>query len=94
MEDKNVKVLKNNEHESSFDGNRINVPYIVHEGVMARFERTIMRLWVICIILIVFLVGTNVAWLYYESSFEEIEITRENDDGYNNYIGTDGDIIN
>lgn len=54
------------------DNNETNyVPYIVHEGQMARMERTIKRLWVLCIILIVLFVGTNAGWLYYESQFEE-----------------------
>ena len=58
-------------------------------------ERTIKRLWVIIILLIVLFVGTNAAWIYYESQWEVVEtteITQENDGGYNNYIGNDGDI--
>lgn len=54
-----------------------NVPYIAHEGMMARMERTIKRLWILALVLTVLLVGTNVAWIYYESSFETIETTRE-----------------
>jgi hypothetical protein len=44
----------------------------------------------------VLLVASNVGWLIYESQFESTEttITQENTDGYNNYIGNDGDIIN
>ena len=73
------------------------VPYIVHESAMARAERGAKRLWVVIILLIVLLVGTNVAWLWYESQFETVETTeviQENADGYNNYVGNDGDIIN
>ena len=72
------------------------VPYIVHESAMARAERSAKRLWVVVILLIVLLVGTNGAWLWYESQFETVttEITQENADGYNNYIGNDGDIVN
>lgn len=65
--------------------------------ISAMAERTIKRLWIVIILLIVLLVGTNVAWLVYESSFEVIErteITQENDGGYNNYVGNDGDIYN
>lgn len=54
-----------------------NVPYIVHEGAMARMERTIKRLWILVILLAVFLVGTNAAWIYYESQFETVETTQE-----------------
>ena len=72
------------------------VPYIVHESAMARAERGAKRLWIVIILLIVLLVGTNGAWLWYESQFETVttEVTQENADGYNNYIGNDGDIVN
>ena len=73
------------------------VPYIVHESTMARAERGAKRLWTVIILLIVLLVGTNGAWLWYESQFETVEtveVTQENADGYNNYIGNDGDVIN
>ena len=73
------------------------VPYIVHESAMARNERSAKRLWAVIILLIVFLVGSNGAWLWYESQFETVETTeviQENADGYNNYVGNDGDIIN
>lgn len=73
------------------------VPYIVHESAMARTERGAKRLCTVIILLIVLLVGTNGAWLWYESQFETVEtveVTQENADGYNNYIGNDGDVIN
>ena len=70
------------------------VPYIVHESAMARQERTIKRLWILLILVISLLVATNGAWLWYEAQFEEITITQENEDGYNNFIGNDGDIYN
>ncbi len=71
-----------------------NVPYIVHESAMARMERVNKRLWITVILLIVLLVGSNLGWMYYESQFEDVKITQENADGYNNFIGNDGDIIN
>ena len=46
-----------------------NVPYIVHESSMARMERQIKRLWITVLVLIVMLVGTNGAWLLYNSQF-------------------------
>lgn len=51
------------------------VPYIVHESAMTRAERGSKRLWVVIILLIVLLVGTNGAWLWYESQFEVVETT-------------------
>jgi hypothetical protein len=71
-----------------------DVPYIVHESIMARMERMIKRLWILCIILILLLAGTNAAWIVYENSFEDIVVTQDNADGYNNYVGNDGDITN
>lgn len=71
-------------------------PYAV-ETAMACLERTIKRLWILCILLVVFLVGTNAAWIYYESQFEVVEtlsqeVTQEIDgdgDGSNVFIGGD-----
>ena len=72
-----------------------NMPYLVHESIIARMERTIERLWILCILLIVLLVGTNVAWIYYEKQFEDTVITQEVDTGNGdaNVTGI-GDIFN
>lgn len=48
-----------------------DVPYIVHEGIVTRLERTIEKLWILCIILVILFLGSNGAWLYYESQFAE-----------------------
>ena len=66
-----------------------DVPYIAHESAVARLERVIKRLWVLVLVLIVLLVASNAAWLYYESSFEEIRIEQDNESGYNNFIGNE-----
>ena len=71
-----------------------DVPYIVHEGAVARLERVIKRMWVLVLSLIILLFASNAAWLFYESSFEEIRIEQDNESGYNNFIGNDGDIYN
>ena len=39
-----------------------SVPYIVHEGIMARFERTIRRLWIAALITLAALIASNAAW--------------------------------
>lgn len=70
------------------------VPYVVHEADMARQERTIKRLWILLLVLVVLFVGSNGWWIWRESQFEDITITQENEDGYNNFIGNDGDIYN
>lgn len=73
-----------------------DVPYIAHESAVARLERVIKRLWVLVLVLIILLCASNAAWIWWESQYETIEttITQENADGYNNYIGNDGDIVN
>ena len=55
------------------DENNLSVPYIVHEGDMARLERTNRRLWILSIMLVLLLVGTNAGWIYYENQFQEVE---------------------
>lgn len=54
-----------------------SVPYIIHEGAMARLERTIKRLWILCIVIFISLVGTNAYWIWYENQFEDIVMTQE-----------------
>ena len=70
------------------------IPFCIVESMLDRNALTIKRLWILCILLIVLLVGTNAMWIWYENSFEEIVVTQENTDGYNNFIGNDGDINN
>lgn len=74
------------------------MPIAQHEKDQNRLMSIIKRLIAVIVILIVLLVGTNVGWLIYNSQFEVVEesttITQENAEGYNNYIGNDGDIVN
>jgi MFS-type transporter involved in bile tolerance (Atg22 family) len=73
------------------------IPFIAHEQMMVRMERTNHRLWILCIFLIICLIASNVAWIVYESQwevFEEQTVTQESSDGVNNFIGNDGDIYN
>lgn len=53
------------------------IPYFAHEGEMNRAERANKRLWIIIIILIVALVGTNAGWIIYESQFSKVVTTVE-----------------
>lgn len=53
------------------------IPYIAFESATSRQERTIKRLWVVCLVLIAALLGTNGGWIYYESQFEYFEVTQE-----------------
>lgn len=78
-----------------------SVPYLVHETAMARNERTVKRLFVLILVLILLLVGTNIAWLVYESQFETVETTNEeyqieqdSENGNNNSVINGGEIVN
>ena len=71
-----------------------DVPYIVHECAVARLERVIKRLLALVLALIILLCASNAAWIWWGSQFEEVRIEQENESGYNNFIGNDGDIHN
>ena len=68
------------------------VPFIAHEGMMSRAERTAKRLWITILLLIVLLVGTNAGWIWFESQFEETTTTieAEADDGDNAVANNNG----
>lgn len=67
-----------------------SVPYIVHEGEMARLEaihkedkersdKKFNRLFWLCIVIFAAFILTNAGWLFYESQFEEVStsVTQE-----------------
>ena len=64
--------------------NKDSVPYIVFESAQARMERQIKRLFIICLVLIGVVVGTNGAWIIYESRYEDTYVTQEVDTGEGN----------
>ena len=73
-----------------------DVPYNAYEVALARLDRIIKRLCKLIVLLIILLVALLSALIWFESQVETVEttITQENTDGYNNYIGNDGDIVN
>ena len=71
-----------------------DVQYIVNDGAVARLERVIKRLLVLVLALIILLCVSNAAWIWWESQFDEVRIEQDNESGYNNFIGNDGDIYN
>ena len=77
------------------------MPIAQHEKDQNRLTGIIKWLIAVIVLLAVLLVGTNAGWLWYENQFEVVEetttetiVTQDNADGYNNYIGNDGDIVN
>ena len=63
-----------------------------HECTVSMMERTIRRLWILCILLVVLLVGTNVAWIWYNSQFEYFTTTEIDQDGEGVNIVGGGDV--
>lgn len=57
-------------------------------------ERTIKRLWVVIILLIVILCGTNGLWIWYNSRFETLDCTYEQDGQGTNIIGNSNEVDN
>ena len=75
------------------------MPIAEHEKDQNRLMGIIKSLVTVIVILIVLLVGSNVAWLVYENSFEEVVTTEEvivdaDDNGNANYIRQDDNIYN
>lgn len=76
------------------------VPFIAYESAMARLERTIKRLWILLMVMLVLLVGSNVAWIVCESQFvdevtETIETSAEGGgNAYGTIISGDGSEVN
>ena len=70
-----------------------HIPYYIHEGMMARQERTIRRLWILCIIIFLAFIVTNAGWIWYESQFVEEYVEQEVDTGNGAaYVAGIGDI--
>lgn len=69
------------------------IPLIAAEIITDRLDRTIKRLWIVIILLIVLLVGSNGMWLYYNSQYEYFEttqeVTQEAESGANYFVGGD-----
>lgn len=73
-----------------------SVPYVVLEDFKETAKANSLKWFIVCLVLIVLLVGSNIGWLVYESQFETIEETyqeviQEADNGENHFIG--GDVI-
>ena len=69
------------------------VTFFEHENILVRMERANKRLWILCLLLIFALIGTNAGWLYYEHSFEDKVTTIEAEqDGNGTNIINGGDV--
>lgn len=76
------------------DENGMMVPYIVYESSMSRLERTIRRLFILIILLIICLVGSNIGWYVYEGQYETISYDQDGEGINNVNFGGQGDLRN
>ena len=75
------------------DNDMAVMPIAQHEKDQNRLMGIIKWLIAVVVILIVLLVGSNIAWIVYENSFEDCVITQDveqdADNGINNFVGSD-----
>ena len=74
------------------------VPYIAHESIIAKMERTIRRLFVLLIITVVMIFASNALWLYFWNQYEYEDssetYTYDQDGEGVNIIGPDNEVNN
>ena len=75
------------------------IPYFVHQDDMNKLDQSHKRIekWLItlCFVIFVAFVGSNLAWIYYESQFEDVvteTYTAETDDGGTAIANGDGTV--
>ena len=64
----------------------------IHDAYTAMAERTIRRLWILCVVIFMAFVISNAVWIFREKQFEFVsqEVTQETaDEGVNNFYGGD-----
>lgn len=73
------------------------VSNISFESMKATMERTVKRLWIVILVLIVLFVGTNVFWIWRDSQFETVNETKVTQDvkaeNGSAYLSGTGDVI-
>jgi hypothetical protein len=80
------------------DNDKATIPYIAHEGALARMERTTSRLFKVIVVLIIALFLSNALWLYawmqYDYTSNDVTYAQDGE-GYNNInAGIQGDVTN
>ena len=72
------------------------VPYAVLVDFKETAKANSLKWFIVCLVLIVLLVGSNIGWLVYESQFEVVEetyqeVVQDAENGENHFVG--GDVI-
>lgn len=73
------------------ENNENNVTYFT-ELTVAVAERQAKRWFISFLVMLIIYAITVGGFIVYENSFEDVMVTQENEDGYNSFIGNDGDI--
>lgn len=71
----------------------------VYEIAIGALQAQLKRMFVLCVILIIALVGTNLGWFIYEQQFEEIvtetiEASSDSGDAYGTIVSGDDSEVN
>lgn len=65
-----------------------------HEKEMTRMETANKRWFISFMVVLLMLFASNVAWVIYESQYQDVVITQDEVQSSNNFVGNGGDIYN
>lgn len=68
------------------------IPNYALDLIDANHNRTQKRLWILVFLLVFLLVGSNVGWIIYECSYQDIVVTENSQDGEGVNIMNGGDV--
>lgn len=61
------------------------IDYFVHEDDMNKLDQSHRRvekwMFILCLVIFIAFVGTNIAWVCYENSFQDVVVTESTQDG-------------
>lgn len=75
--------------EKNENKNVPDIPYIAFESSQARMERVNRKLWIVILVVIVALVGTNAGWIWWENQWQYVQSSTE----VSQELDADGDAI-
>lgn len=87
------KVKENTFDKLTEDQQREPMPYYQHALAMARIGLQCKRWFIMCLVLLLLFVGTNVAWIIYENQYETYYVEQDVDTGDGSaYVAGVGDV--
>lgn len=73
-----------------------SIPYLVHQDDMNKIDMSHRRvekwLFIMCLVIFIALVATNIFWIHYENSFQDVVVTENSQDGTGTNIMSGGDV--